>query len=128
MTMDEHTKSLLQALIDDKQLERIYSDGDWAPVSTPLLALYNVPHKNLRVKQPTIRIGELDVPEPLRVAPTKNTEYWIAKAANASLTYQSEWVNDNSDILWLNRGLVHLSEEAAVAHAKALIAVSGGTV
>lgn len=125
--MNDHTKSLLQALIDGKELERLYSEGGWRRHDgSPFQVLYGTPHKNLRVKQPTIRIGEVDVP--LRVAPAKGTRYWIVDAASVRLSYPSEWGSDNSDLMWLNRGLVHLSKEAASAHSKALIAVSWGTI
>jgi len=127
--MDEHTKSLLQALIDDKQLESVDNDGKWKTVvDFPFTALYLFCHDKLRVKQPTIRIGEVDVPEPLRVAPAKGTEYWVANTIDERFYSPMSWSNHGIDRLLLSRDLVHTSQEAAVAHAKALIAVSGGTV
>lgn len=74
----------------------------------------------------TIQIGDREVPEPLREAPAYGTRYWVpdlfrktTDAANPMM-----WDSGKSDRLWLARGLVHLTEEAAQAHAEALIALS----
>lgn len=60
--MGEHTKSLLQALIDSQQLGQLRYDGEWRSFEDwSFYALCNVDHGHIRVKQPTIRIGEGDV-------------------------------------------------------------------
>lgn len=42
------------------------------------------------------------------------------------LCFWSEWDNVKLDEQRLERGVVHLTEENAIAHAKALIKLSGG--
>lgn len=42
------------------------------------------------------------------------------------LSKSFKWKNSDSDLALLHRGLVHLYEENAIAHARALIAVSRG--
>lgn len=76
----------------------------------------------------TIRIGEIDVSEPMRVAPQAGAYYYVATTEYQELCYQSRWDGDSQDHARLARGLVHLTREAAEAHARALIAVSGGDV
>lgn len=70
----------------------------------------------------TIKINGHDVPAPERVAPPKGTNYWVPSLLSATeprVLYP--WCDECLDKLYLSRGLVHLTEEAAVAHAKALL-------
>lgn len=74
-----------------------------------------------RVKPKTIRIGEYDVPEPLREMPARGTDYYIACITTSGLYGVATWVCDAQDIEWFNRGVVHNTKDAAVLHAKALL-------
>lgn len=76
----------------------------------------------------TIRIGGIDVPEPVREALKVGTEYFIADISGSDLYGRTTWRDDIIDVRWLKAGLVHLTREAAIEHAKALILVSGGKV
>ena len=72
----------------------------------------------------TIRIGEYDVPEPVREPLEKDTEYWIANFSLAELADSFKWYSDKFDNRVLKNGLIHLTKEAAVIHAKALISLT----
>lgn len=78
-----------------------------------------------RIKPKTIRIGEIDVPEPVRSAPMKQQKYYVAHPLSGA--YMTLWDGNETDNQWLRNGLIHLTREAAELHAKALILVSGGT-
>ncbi len=81
-----------------------------------------------RRKPRTIRIGERDVPEPMRVAPQEGTMYWMPAFSghlHASTTY---WDGCEFDEDMLKHGFTHTTKEAAIAHAEALILISGGTL
>ena len=81
-----------------------------------------------RRKPRTIRIGERDVPEPMRVAPQEGTMYWMPAFSghlHASTTY---WDGCEFDEDMLKHGFAHTTKEAAIAHAEALILISGGTL
>lgn len=80
-----------------------------------------------RIKPKTIRIGEIDVPEPVRVALEVGQKYYIPSILRCAVQGKEEWRGDDDDRLWLSRGLIHLTREDAELHAKALILVSGGT-
>ena len=69
----------------------------------------------------TIKINGHDVPAPERVAPPKCTKYWVPQVTASASRVFFQWDGDVVDMLHLTRGLVHLTEEAAVAHAKALL-------
>lgn len=86
------------------------------------------PEYEWRVKPKTIKIGDMEVPEPLRVVPEKDATYFIVEPMSDDLFYAATWGCDNIDIRHLSRGQCHATEEAAIAHAKALIKVSGGTI
>lgn len=74
----------------------------------------------------TIMIGDREVPEPLREEPAFMTQYWVpdVHASSPNLAVSLKWVGDKFALRWLARGLVHITEEAAIAHAEALIALS----
>ncbi|QTL38756.1 hypothetical protein HGO23_12795 [Xenorhabdus budapestensis] len=78
-----------------------------------------------RLKPRTIRIGEYDVPEPVRVEPEINTKYFSPSILSPSVLFVSfEWSGDFYDSIALNRGMVHLEKESAELHAKALISLT----
>jgi len=66
----------------------------------------------------TININGHEVPEPMREKPEIGTKYWYV---DIDELYQwTTWQDDEYDNLLLSRGLCHATEEAAIAHAKAL--------
>lgn len=72
----------------------------------------------------TIRIGEYDVPEPVREPLEKDTEYWIPHFSLAVLANRFKWYSDEFDNRMLKNGIIHLTKEAAVIHAKALLSLT----
>ena len=78
-----------------------------------------------RRKPRTIRIGEYDVPEPLREEPENGEVYWVVDFASTDTVSDSyTWSGDFIDRFWFNGGLIHTTEEAAQLHAKALISLT----
>lgn len=79
----------------------------------------------LDYKVKTIKIGEFDVPEPLREAPPKGTRIYVVNLRSKHLqssylfgTVASSYTNELQDIA---RRQAHLTKEAAMLHAKALL-------
>ena len=67
-------------------------------------------------------INSIEVPEPLRVAPAGGTEVWIPSLSGKDKCHALTWRYDgNWRELELERGLVHMTREAAIAHAEALL-------
>lgn len=81
-----------------------------------------------RVRPRTIRIGEIDVPEPVRECPPLGAKYYYPTVQYTDTVDAFTWQGDSFDKRLLERGLIHLTREAAEQHAKALILVSGGKV
>ena len=91
---------------------------------------YEKPHNYLccdyeyRVKLKTIRIGEYDVPEPMREIPAWGTTYYVVDTVVPISPRKYTWVGDTSDISWFNIGILHSTRDAAVLHAQALISLT----
>lgn len=77
-----------------------------------------------RIKPRTIIVNGFEVPEPMRVAPYFNTEYYLAAQTTDAFVAQFKWSGVGVDKLWLSRGLCHSTKEAAIAHAKAMLGIS----
>ena len=77
---------------------------------------------------PTLSINGYEYPEPERVAPKIGSRYWFSTLAQDDTVHTSVWSDDIIDIRLLRRGLVHLTREAAEAHARAIILAGGGEV
>lgn len=72
----------------------------------------------------TIRIGNYDVPEPMREKPDINNRYWtISPGENDDVT-SFRWSDDRVDNNLLRLGLCHQTRENCIVHAKALFSFS----
>ena len=91
--------------------------------NTPLYAGYVY-----RTKKKTIKIGDMEVPEPFKGTLDIGDTYYLIDLHDDDLVYDDEWGNAYLDKRLHTRGLIHLDKESAIAHAKALIKVSGGEV
>lgn len=111
---------IVEAAANGETIE-VMNSGKWVDKSKHLgFVMYEV----YRVKPKTIRIGEYDVPEPMREMPAFGTDYYIACTVAPSLYGVGTWVCDADDIEWFNRGIVHSTKDAAVHHAKALLSLT----
>lgn len=115
---------ILRALADGKQVQYLYTSGTWRTLDeTQVLRkiyLRRDPVK-FRVAPTTIEIGNYAIPEPLRVAPAKRTRIYTIDLDSPEAVHQDEWEGKDFQQLWLIRGLVHTSRDAAFDHAAALI-------
>lgn len=84
--------------------------------------------KRYRRKPKTILINGYKVPEPLRVAPPYNTSVYIVDLSNKDNYVRDPFgCNEYAYIPLLDKGLMHLSKEAAELHAKALLSFTTTT-
>lgn len=121
----------LQAMIDGKQIRWKYKHTEkWN-----LLDDHDVTFKDILCNEielslvpEMITIGDVSFPKPESEPLEKGTEYWVMNPVCESDTASDSccWDDDDFDELYLHRGLIHLSQENAIAHAKALIKLSGG--
>jgi len=71
-----------------------------------------------------MKINGIEVPEPMREAPTHGTWYWFPDLGWPRCCAKSCWYSHPADIEKLQRGLCHSTESSARAHFEALIAPS----
>jgi hypothetical protein len=74
-----------------------------------------------RRKPKTIKINGIEVPEPVREKLDRSVEFYMPELNVENLFVRSFWTEDIKDYLWLQRGIIHLTKEAAILHAKALL-------
>lgn len=79
------------------------------------------PFTEYRRTPKTIRIGEIEVPAPLRVAPAKGDAYYVPVLGPVGSEIYT-WDGDDVDRHYLAMGLAHLDRRAADTHGRALIA------
>lgn len=73
----------------------------------------------------TIKIGDREVPEPLREAPLIGTIVYLPRLDPfPRLPDSFKWSGSPEHCKVLARGILHLTRDAAIAHAEALIALS----
>lgn len=119
-------KHIFDALANGRQVQVSRLNGPWTDDSPYWVLEYiknGQPPENFRIKPKTININGHEVPEPVR-EPLENGQSYFRAAPWNWRPYgaiESVWYGNDSDILWLSRGLIHLTAEAAEAHAKALL-------
>lgn len=98
----------------------------WVGVS-PTVVLQRIEGKiatdRLRIKPKTIRIGEFDVPEPMRVAPEIGGAYWACLVQSGEVQAY-KWLNDSTDKNLLKNGFIQATKEGAELQLKALLSLT----
>lgn len=98
--------------------------NDWRDAANFLTGIVENPHNwQVRRKQPTRVVNGFTVPAPLRVAPAYGDSYFVSAFSAEQFCSLACWVNDSIDKRWLERGLIHLTEDAAIANAKAMCGI-----
>lgn len=68
-------------------------------------------------------VNGFTVPAPEVQTLTKNDSYYMPDASIRVWFVEYAWFKDSSDKRFLERGLVHLTKEAAIANAKAMLGI-----
>jgi hypothetical protein len=78
-----------------------------------------------RLKPRTIKIGNIEIPEPIR-EPLEDEDVYFTPMVDVffNMTDSKIWTNDERDLELLQRGMIHLNRKSAELHAKALIALT----
>lgn len=125
-------KELWQAMADGKVIEARSSaprtfghpSTDWFNLKNAAQAVCKAfvsgdPDWEFRIKPPTILINGIEVPEPLRVEPENGTPVWLVELSGVK-----NYAYVTGSTLYIERGLLHLTESAAQAHRYALLSCS----
>lgn len=111
---------IVQAAANGETIEYAPITGGWGTKELPGFAKAG----KYRIKPRTIRIGEYDVPEPCREPLEKGDLYWLAALDEESPLLGYTWREGRIDTIWLSRGIIHRTQEAADIHSKALISLT----
>jgi hypothetical protein len=119
---------ILRAIADGKtvQMRSRLRPTTWHDEPTPFEYLSDELFE-WRIKPETITINGHEVPAPVREPLENGQVYWQVSLGNDDMCFQYAWRGDYSgDMLLLKRGLlkrglIHLTREAAIAHAEALL-------
>lgn len=123
---------VVQTILDGKRVEIrdviASQNNEWKPLNEHEIHI-GVLTSGLfmfRLAQEMITVGGVSFPKPESVEPEAGTMYYIAYLDNLSPYLNYVWRDTIIDRRRLKTGVVHLSKENAIAHAKALIKLSGG--
>ena len=141
MTAHVHAALMLQYAQDAMETDRPWERWEYKVHGSNcewLSVLNTHPDWNLnyayRRKPQTIKVTvngkKIGFPKPEKIAPPDGTRYWMPTQRSAfGFDIQNYiWEGDDGDFGFLNHGLIHLSPEAAQAHADVLNAICRGDV
>lgn len=121
---------VIKALQDGKEVEVKWSEEHgWEVVLVKHMTLRELinPEHQFRLKQEMITIGNVSFPKPETEPLALGTTYYIPDTSDIDSACNLTWHNDSDDQRFLQYSFVHLIEENAIAHTKALIKLSGGS-
>ena len=121
----QHWKELLPiitAFANGGKLEFRGSEG-WVEMTE---ATFRTTAKDYRIAPRTIRIGAFDAPEPYRGEMERGWTYYSPELLRTQFYEDYTWDADEHDARYMQRGLVHLTPEAAALHGKALASLTAG--
>lgn len=72
----------------------------------------------------TITVNGFEVPEPVRESLSYDDFYYVICLDADDFSLNESWDNNEKDFLWLSRGIIHLTKDAAIAHAKAMLGIN----
>ena len=75
-----------------------------------------------RLKPRTITVNGREIVAGMDVEPSQF--YWVVDITNEDpMCVEGTWGGSEREYIWLRRGLVHLTKENAIAHAKAMLGI-----
>ena len=118
---------VVQAIQDGKKVEYRCPNDTWRELKWENVSLGKLLNSDLqfRLAQEMIVVGDVSFPKAESEPLEDDDEYWVADPTCIYYTFSGRWAGDKWDRWALRRGLLHKSKENAVAHAKALIKLSG---
>ena len=122
-------QEVLQALIDGQDIEFIEQDSDEWFAFNERFAIKYLYKENLSfrkaMKQEMVTIGNITFPKPYQGEMEYGQIYYFPTVDFKSLWDSTTWTGTPNDFMLMDRSLVHLTKENAIAHAKALLKLSG---
>ena len=135
MTAHKHAALMLQYAQDSAETDRPWERWEFEVKTDVWCDLSEHPawleHKSYPRKPQVIRVGRHEFPKPISEALEIGMEYWFI-SFNEDIGEFSPfcvpWDNDEVDNAYLDGRVIHLTEEAAQAHADVLNAICRGDI
>lgn len=118
--------NLLRWIADGEQIQVLVESGEWveAKVADVFASLADgicKPMTSFRIKPKTIKVNGVAVPAPLTVEPELNVMVYGVDPLSVDYVMPLSWNGSSYHDKLLGRGILHLSKDAAIQHAKALL-------
>lgn len=108
-----------QAMLDGKPM--IFDRANGMAICGITIRPYDLDEPSTARLAPETVTRTITYPKPESVAPELGRRYWTPAIRGSDDFAEHFWYGNTYDQMKLARGLVHLTVEAAIAHAKALI-------
>lgn len=124
----KHT-DVLRAIADGVPLSefevwyKFWETKDFQPLVNYWLWVEEPELWEIRRKQRTHVVNGFTVPAPMDKEPSKDVFYFMTSPYASEYYAKSSWTGLQCEKLWLKRGIVHATKEAAVANAKAMLKI-----
>lgn len=125
-------KEVFQALAEGKEIQVLIRSGEayrWKALEATkvchLLSTSKVEPFRFRIQPETVNIYGKEVSKPETESPHIGVRYYWPSLYRKDKYDEAVWYGHMVDKTNLQRGLVHLTKEAAIAHAEALISFTG---
>ena len=133
MTAHKHAALMLQYAQDAAETDKPWERWEFKTDGDTWVELIKNPSwfedRKYRRKPQVIRVGRHEFPKPIAFTPPKDTIYWITRLRPEGYTASDLiWGDDKVDFDLLKSCVVHLSREAAQAHADVLNAICRGDI
>ena len=112
---------IIAAAAEGKVVQYLAADGNW--YTSQGTFMHPVKYRIKPEEPKTIKVNGFDVPEPMRDEPAENATYAVAQPSEGDYYNEFSWGGCPLETNWLQRGLLHSTKEAAVAHAKAMLGI-----
>lgn len=130
--MSLNHKQVLEALLAGETLRDVrnhsikisLSNTDMVDETLDILAGFDLDDWEIEPK--TININGYEVPEPVKEPLVMETRYYLTDICSRTRAYT--WRKAEVDFEWLALGIIHLTEEAAELHRKALVSFTSSNV
>jgi hypothetical protein len=123
----KHWKEIAQYAQDAAETEKPWkrwqyrlNDANWTTF-TKTDQFEDIVGIEYRRKPKTININGIEVPEPMREKPEIGHKYFALSFDYDDGYSEQTWEDHRLDLIWLSRGICHLTRKAAELHAKALL-------
>lgn len=128
MKQEHKYAQVLRWIADGEEIDVRASGGDWRPLERKNDALNDRILRGggsfeFRLKPRTITVNGREIVAGESEAPKLQSEYFLPHVSKGNRYAAEIWDASEFDLRVLNDGLVHLTKENAIAHAKAMLGI-----